>query len=198
MIEALLRVVFAGALFGALALSAFYRRRARAAGEVIERRAEGVAALVLRMGLALPLFAALLLFILYPRALAWSRLGLPDGVRLSAAAGAALCLPFLRRVLRAIGPNISETVLTKREHELVTHGPYRWVRHPLYTGSLALLLCLSLIADSWFLGLYWLAALLAFRMVVIPREEAHLTAAFGDAYVQYRRGTGALFPKFWG
>jgi protein-S-isoprenylcysteine O-methyltransferase Ste14 len=48
----------------------------------------------------------------------------------------------------SIGANISETILTKRTHQLVTHGPYRWIRHPLYAFSLLELFSLALLADS--------------------------------------------------
>jgi protein-S-isoprenylcysteine O-methyltransferase Ste14 len=49
-----------------------------------------------------------------------------------------LTLPAALWVFSALGRNVSETVLTKGDHELVTAGPYRWIRHPLYTtGGMA-------------------------------------------------------------
>ena len=105
------------------------------------------------------------------------------------------CLAAIRWVLVSIGSNISETVLTKRDHHLVMHGPYRWIRHPLYAVALLLLLLLALLADSWFLLLFPLVGFFVFRWIVIPREEANLIKVFGEQYEAYRRRTGALFPR---
>jgi protein-S-isoprenylcysteine O-methyltransferase Ste14 len=118
---------------------------------VISRRQEGIPVLMLRLVFAFPLFASLLLYIFYPPALDWSKVRLPLWLRSLAAAVAVLCVPLIFWVFRSIGRNISETVLTKRDHELVTTGPYRWVRHPLYASALLLLFSLSLVAGSWFI-----------------------------------------------
>jgi hypothetical protein len=62
-----------------------------------------------------------------------------------------------------LGRNVSETVLTKESHELVTSGPYRWIRHPLYTTGIALFVALGLIAANWFILLCAAAALVGIR-----------------------------------
>jgi protein-S-isoprenylcysteine O-methyltransferase Ste14 len=102
----------------------------------------------------------------------------------------------MRWVFRSIGSNISETVLTKQDHKLVTEGPYRRVRHPLYGVALLEILALSLIAGNWFMALLWLVGVLVFRYVIIPIEEANLIVAFDGEYEQYRARTGALAPRF--
>ncbi len=86
-------------------------------------------------------------------------------------------------------------MLTKERHQLVTAGPYRWVRHPLYSVGSTAFAALSLIAANGFMGLFVLLAVAAVILVVIPREEAHLERAFGDDYRAYRRRTGALVPR---
>lgn len=97
----------------------------------------------------------------------------------------------------SIGDNISETILTKSTHQLVTHGPYRWIRHPLYAFALLLLLPLGLLASNWFLLLFPCIRAVVFRWVVIPREEANLIKLFGKQYETYRERTGALLPRLW-
>ncbi|MPZ17665.1 MAG: hypothetical protein GEV06_07120 [Luteitalea sp.] len=92
--------------------------------------------------------------------------------------------------------NVSETVLTKNDHQLVTTGPYRWVRHPLYTTGVVLFSSIGLMAGGWLILLWAVIALIAVRLVVIPREETHLVSAFGDEYPHYRRGTGSMLPLF--
>jgi protein-S-isoprenylcysteine O-methyltransferase Ste14 len=59
---------------------------------------------------------------------------------------------------------------------------------------MALFVSIGLMAANWFILLWAAVALIALRLVVIPREEAQLVAKFGDAYRRYRRGTGLLLP----
>jgi protein-S-isoprenylcysteine O-methyltransferase Ste14 len=78
---------------------------------------------------------------------------------------------------------------------LVTTGPYRWIRHPLYLGA-----CLEIAGVPLMLNAFWAAAagVLLFTPLEIGRivfEERHLRAIFGAAYDDYAARTGALFPK---
>jgi protein-S-isoprenylcysteine O-methyltransferase Ste14 len=193
--ELIFRFIFLIVLALAFSISAYFRKRARDSGETIERRAEGGIILALRLALALPLLLSLILYIVYPQALDWARMELPLWLRSLAAVTAILCIPLIYWVFRSIGDNISETVLTKSDHELVSQGPYRWVRHPLYASALLVLFSLSLVASNWFLLGYAGLALLAFRFLVIPAEEARLIDAFGKDYQEYQQHTGAFMPK---
>jgi protein-S-isoprenylcysteine O-methyltransferase Ste14 len=153
-------------------------------------------ALILRAVMALPLLLAILLYAFLPGWMAWSAISLPVWIRWLGAGLGVACLPLIWWVFSSIGSNISETVLTKREHKLVTEGPYRWVRHPLYGVGLLEILALSLIAGNWFMAILWIIGVLVFRFVVIPIEEAKLIVAFDGEYEQYRARTGALTPRF--
>lgn len=193
--EIVYRVAFAAVLFAGILISAVYRTRARRTAGAIPRSAESVGLRLLRALLSIPILLAALAYMLRPDLLAWSRLSLPDTVRLAGVllGGVAAALTFW--VLRSLGTNVSETVLTKPEQTLITHGPYAYVRHPLYTTGLLLLVALGLIAaDGLILGLVVLS-LLPFVLVIIPREEAALVDRFGDAYERYRARTGALVPR---
>jgi protein-S-isoprenylcysteine O-methyltransferase Ste14 len=195
-LEFFYRLFFFIVLASAFTISGTYRRRARQNGDVIQRGEEGVPVLLLRMTLALPLLATLVLYILYPHAIAWAQFNIPEGYRWAASLVALKTIPFLLWVFRNIGRNISETVLTKEDHELVTTGPYRWIRHPLYTGSILMLFSLSLVAANWILLIYSTLALILFRFLVIPAEEQQLLDTFGGAYRDYQAQTGVILPKF--
>jgi protein-S-isoprenylcysteine O-methyltransferase Ste14 len=188
------RILILGVLLVAFGISASFRKRARVEGGTIDRREEGWPVLVLRLGLALPLLAVLLLNIFYPPALEWAHFNSPLGLRVIGLVLAMFCLPLLWWVFSSIGKNISETVLIKDEHELVTHGPYNWIRHPLYGAALLLLLSISLVFGDWIILGFSLAGILAFRLLVIPAEEKQLLDAFGDEYECYQNRTGALLP----
>jgi len=179
----------------ALALSAFYRWRAYRAGGRIARRLEGPWFVAFRLLIALPLFGSLVAYVMEPRWLAWSSFVIPDAARWAAAGFGVATLPAIAWVLGSLGRNVSETVLTKEGHQLVTHGPYRWVRHPLYVVGLTLLLSLGVVAASWLVLALTIAAWAAIRVLVIPREERELAARFGAEYEGYRRQTGGLFPR---
>jgi protein-S-isoprenylcysteine O-methyltransferase Ste14 len=70
---------------------------------------------------------------------------------------------------------------------LLTSGPFRWTRNPLYLGLATLLAGLAFILDSaWTLGLVLVLVLLLDRLVIV-REEARLGAQFGEPYLAYRR-----------
>lgn len=177
-----------------LVIAGFFRNKARREGGMIKRQEEGWLALVIRIVVSIPLLIVLLLNIFYPLAMSWAKFNLPLLVQLFALVVGFLCIPFLLWVFLSIGKNISETILIKDEHELVMHGPYRWIRHPLYAGSLLLLISTSLVlADYVILG-YAVVGLLAFRLLVIPAEEKQLLETFGEDYECYQSRTGAILP----
>jgi protein-S-isoprenylcysteine O-methyltransferase Ste14 len=93
-----------------------------------------------------------------------------------------------------LGGNWSGTVTLKQDHELIRRGPYRWVRHPIYTGILLALLG-SVIARGEWRGLVGLALITGSLLRKIAIEERFLTQQFGDAYTRYRREVPALIPR---
>jgi protein-S-isoprenylcysteine O-methyltransferase Ste14 len=186
---------FALAVFVAsVSISAWRRWQARRAGETIPRSEESRGLILGRLLVALPLFGGVVVYTANPYWMAWASLNLPPWVRWAGVALGVLVVPSVHWVLANLGTNVSETVLTKHEHRLVTVGPYRWVRHPLYTVGVTLFVSIGLMAANWFIVLWAVAALIAVRLVVIPQEEAHLEATFGEYYRRYRSATGSLLP----
>jgi len=176
------RLIILGVLLLAFGISASFRKRARDEGGTIKRQEEGWGILALRMGTGLPLLIVIVLNIFWPASLSWAKFDIPNLLQIAGAGLAVLCLPLLWWVFRSIGKNISETVLIKDEHELVTSGPYTVVRHPLYGSALLLLLSISLTFGDWIILGYTLAGTLAFRLLVIPAEEKQLLDAFSEEY----------------
>ncbi len=181
-------------LLSAVSVSAHHRARARRASEIIPRRREGLL-LIARLVVALPLLIIILFSIIMPRQMSWASFAAPSWTRWVGVALGVGAVPAVHWVLRALGRNVSETVLTKRGHELVTDGPYRWVRHPLYTVGIALLMAIGLILASWLILLFALVVVLLIRVVVIPLEERELVRTFGDGYHSYMARTGRLVPR---
>lgn len=183
------------ALVGTIAVSGTLRRRAAKAGGSIERRREGTAWMLARLAVALPLFGSAIAYVANPGWMAWSTLPLPVWLRWVGAVLGLMAIPSAYWVLTSLGANVSPTVLTREEQDLITHGPYRWVRHPLYTTGLALFTGIGLMASSWaILGMAALALVLIL-VRVIPAEERELVERFGDAYRAHRQRTGRLLPR---
>ena len=92
-----------------------------------------------------------------------------------------------------LGRNWSGAIAIKVEHRLVRTGPYRLLRHPIYTGLLAMYLGLAIVTGEWLalIGVS-LAAFAYWRKIRL--EETTLEVAFGADYDDYRRGTWALVP----
>jgi protein-S-isoprenylcysteine O-methyltransferase Ste14 len=182
-------------LVTAIGLSGFHRRRARRGSETIARSRESAALIAGRLLVALPFLAGTLAYILNPAWMAWGSVDLPVWLRWFGVALGLAVVPGVQWVLTSLGKNVSETVLTKTDHQLVQHGPYRWVRHPLYTTGMTMLFALGLMAASWFLLTLAAIALVLIRMVVVPIEERELTRRFGAGYTNYMAHSGAMLPR---
>jgi protein-S-isoprenylcysteine O-methyltransferase Ste14 len=92
-----------------------------------------------------------------------------------------------------LGRNWSGTVTLKQDHELIRSGPYRWVRHPIYTGLLAGVLGTAIVLGQW-RGLFALLFVLASLWRKLRHEERWLGEIFGAEYARYRSEVAALIP----
>jgi len=95
-----------------------------------------------------------------------------------------------------LGQYWSGIISLKEGHRLVRTGPYKLVRHPLYTGFLSAVLATAIAAATYDALLGALLILTAYALK-IRREEKVLLNAFGDEYVQFKRETPALIPVPW-
>jgi protein-S-isoprenylcysteine O-methyltransferase Ste14 len=175
----------------------FYRHRANKSGDEISSKEEGRLILALRSIFGLAGWLSALVYLVNPAWMAWAHLDLPAWVRWSGAVIMAVCLPLIYWVFSSLGTNVTPTVAIRREHSLVTHGPYRWVRHPLYTVGFCAFVGFSLLSANWFTGV---ALVLGFSVLSLrtPLEEARLIEKFGDEYRDYMRRTGRYLPRLRG
>lgn len=95
-----------------------------------------------------------------------------------------------------LGQNWSGAIVLKESHELIRRGPYAFVRHPIYSGLLLMLLGTALASArlSSFLVLAMTFVLVAIKARF---EEQFMTRHFPDAYPEYRRQVKALIPGIW-
>jgi protein-S-isoprenylcysteine O-methyltransferase Ste14 len=83
-----------------------------------------------------------------------------------------------------------------QDHALITTGPYRFIRHPIYSGYLALLLGSGVATLNVWLLMLWPLSLLGI-LVQAGSEEQLLRTRFGQDYERYLGRTGQLVPRFW-
>lgn len=178
-----------------VATSAYYRGRAARSGEKISRLEEGAPIMILLRLFGAAMWLGLIVYMLNPRWMAWAALPLPAWVRWLGAGLGIVAVPLLHWMFRSLGHNVTDTVAIRKNHSLVTDGPYRWVRHPLYTFGVLLFVGFILLTANWFIGL---SALLALSLLLArtPIEEAKLIEQFGDEYRNYMRRTGRFLPRF--
>ena len=84
----------------------------------------------------------------------------------------------------------------KEGGRLVTHGPYRWVRHPMYTLFFLQATGILLLTRNWFIGGVYILGLSLVMIARVAREERTMLEKFGDAYRAYIQTTGRFLPKF--
>jgi protein-S-isoprenylcysteine O-methyltransferase Ste14 len=113
-------------------------------------------------------------------------------------AGAVIMVASLWLFLRShidLGQNWSVSLELRQDHQLVTHGIYRWIRHPMYTSIWMWGFAQGMMLANWFAGWSVLPAFAAMYFIRTPREERLMYEEFGDGYQEYIQRTGRLFPR---
>jgi protein-S-isoprenylcysteine O-methyltransferase Ste14 len=177
-----------------LPIALYYRLKSQASKEKLDRRAEGLFILLTLRPIALVRMLGVATYLINPAWMAWSSFGLPLWLRW---AGVGLGVPggvLLIAVLRTLGTNLTDTVVTRARHTLVTNGPYRWVRHPFYAAFALAVTADSLVTANWFLALTG-AATIGLIVMRTATEERYLIKRYGDVYRDYMARTGRFFPR---
>jgi protein-S-isoprenylcysteine O-methyltransferase Ste14 len=110
--------------------------------------------------------------------------------------GMGLCLlglVFAIWARRTLADNWSSDVTFKHGHELIQHGPYNYVRHPIYSGMLLMLIGTALVIGRLHAWLGVLVVLISF-LAKLRQEEGLMLQHFPAAYEAYRRRVKALVP----
>lgn len=193
--ENIFRILAAVILFTGIGISVYFRRKAdKDTGEKISRKVDGSAMMtVIKIG-GLILWLSPLAYLINPQWMTWSKIGFPESIRWVGIGLGILCVFGIYWLFSSIGSGITPTSATRKQHTLVTSGPYRWVRHPLYTIGSSLFISFGMMADNWFVAALGVLAFIGMAMRT-PKEEANLIEKFGDEYREYMKRTGRYLPK---
>src|SRR3954466_5445296 len=167
-----------------LAVGIYHRIRAAQSGDKLDRTKEGWPILIgLRLA-GLITFGSTAAWIWNPTWFSWAAFPLRDWVRWVGVGGFLLGISWLIWMFISLGSNLTDTVVTRRNAHFIDHGPYRYVRNPMYSGILIVGLSLGLALGTWLLPLVAIVmfAIIARRTQI---EEMYLIARFGDQYRTY-------------
>ena len=119
----------------------------------------------------------------------WAALPMPAWVRWIGAGLGVLALLLFAWVHRSLGANFSNSVHVREGHTLVTGGPYRWARHPMYTAFHLIHAAAFLLTANWFIGLTWIGGLTVVIALRLREEERVMIETFGELYLAYMKRT---------
>lgn len=134
-------------------------------------------------------------YVVVPEQLAWAGLPLPGGWRWFGVGLGLVGIFFLLWVHHTLGKNFSVPGVMKEKQSLIMIGPYRWIRHPMYTALFLVTVVYFLISANWLIGLVWIGWIVGTVATMIRDEETALTEKFGDAYREYMKRTGRFLPR---
>lgn len=177
-----------------LPIGMYHRLKSQSTREPLDRRQEGLFILWTLRPMGAVFWCGLLAWLIDPRWMAWSSVTLPAGIRWAGVLVLSVASLMLVWTFVSLGRNLTDTVVTRQRHTLVLHGPYRWIRHPLYDSAALSVVAISAMTANWF----FLATGVVILGLLVTRttiEEANLVARFGDGYRNYMNRTGRFVPK---
>lgn len=178
-----------------LCLRLYFKLKYHTLKDPVFNRMEGVGLVLLRWVLSVPLVIGFADYIMMSPRLAWLYLSLPNFIRIVGGIVCVCSLFLLYSVHRSLGENFSTTLLVRSSHTLVKSGPYRYMRHPMYTAYLLLFAGAFMLSASWLIGLSGSAVIATLMIFRIKKEEQLLLSVFGHEYARYRSITGMFIPR---
>jgi protein-S-isoprenylcysteine O-methyltransferase Ste14 len=125
----------------------------------------------------------------------FARVPLPEPIRWAGAFVLAAGVWFFSRTHAALAHNWAPVLEVREGATLVTTGPYRLVRHPMYSAALVVNVGVSVLSANWLAATGVLLGILVVIAGRIPDEERMMVDAFGDEYRAYMQRTGRLVPR---
>jgi len=136
------------------------------------------------------------IFVVFSTKLDFATINLYQVVRWIALIVYFLNLGFFIWCHKSLGKNWSSGLEIREKHKLVQYGPYKKVRHPMYTHFWILIIFQGLILDNWIVLIYGILVWGILYFLRVKKEEEMMIEEFGKEYEEYMKRTGRLVPKF--
>jgi len=158
-------------------------------------QAEGRMFAILFLAQTVYIIVLLPLYLLFSSSFVLFQMPFPNWLRWFGVGLGFLSVPFLAWVHYVLDKGWSVTLKLQTDHKLVTSGPYRRIRHPMYTVLIMYELSWVLVSANLLFLIYYVLAILLI-ILRIPKEEQMMLEKFGEEYRLYMKRTGRLLPYF--
>lgn len=193
--ENIFRVILPLVVLGFAAHRGYYVRKQGKEENTLKKREESWISKVAGV-LGLVGFLAVMAYSVKPVWISWASLSFRMEVRWIGVVLALLGFALLQWAQNTLGKNWSDTPRMIREQALVTAGPYRYMRHPIYTAFLLIFGSTLLISANWLIGLAWIGMTSLEVASRIDFEEHLMLEYFGEQYREYMKKTGRYLPRW--
>ena len=138
-------------------------------------------------------FAAMFIYILVPDWIFWAHLDLHVAIRWLGVVLAAVGIGLLVWIHHTLGRQYAAKLEIQKEHALIEEGPYKKVRHPMYTVFILFSLAVAFISSNLLILIFAVLIAVPFHWIT-QKEERMLTDQFGEEYQSYMKRTGRFLP----
>jgi protein-S-isoprenylcysteine O-methyltransferase Ste14 len=138
-------------------------------------------------------FVCMFFYILLPGWIFGAHLDLPILVRWSGVGLSAIGIGLLIWIHHTLGKQYAPKLAIQKEHELISSGPYKRVRHPMYTVFILFSIAVALIASNLLMLIFAILIAIPFHWIS-QKEERLLIDQFGEEYLRYMKRTGRFLP----
>ena len=142
---------------------------------------------------ALPAVLATIVYVFMPAWISWFSLPLPLWTRWLGVVITLAGFVLLQWSQQALGKNWSDAPVLLKGQDLITHGPYQFIRHPIYAAFFLIFGSLFLISANLLVGIFWLGMIGLDIIARINLEEKMMIDLFGEQYQSYIRRTGCIY-----
>ena len=172
----------------------YVKNHSKPEDDTLKTREEGTISKVAGL-LGLLGFISVVAYAIHPNWIAFADLAFPGWLRWAGVGIALAGFALLQWAQVTLANSWSDTPRMLKEQSLITSGPYRLIRHPIYTAFIFILSSTLLISSNWLIGLGWGGMTILETVSRIGFEESLMIEYFGDQYRDYMKKTGRLLPK---
>jgi protein-S-isoprenylcysteine O-methyltransferase Ste14 len=193
--ERVFKLAFIGIVIAFVAHRGYYHWKYAPSGNAVIKQPKG--GIGTRIANLISIFAmvATYMYLVKPTYVEWASLVFDPWFRWLGVVVAIFGFGLLQWSHSALGTNWSYEPSLLQDHQMVSNGPYRWIRHPIYSAFLLIMISTLPVSANGLVGVLWIAmtAIAVFERIRV--EEALMLAQFGDKYDAYMRATGRLLPR---
>ena len=190
--ELMFRIIFVltYAIFGSIRI--YYRKQTLGRESEKEESLRDPQTIFLSI-VILAYFATMFIYILLPDWIFWAHLDLHILIRWFGVALGVLSIGLLTWIHQTLGRQYAAKLEIQKEHALIEAGPYKKVRHPMYTVFISFSLAVALISSNLLILIFAILIAIPFHWIT-QKEERMLTDQFGEDYQSYIDRTGRFLP----